>query len=427
LIFLASHFADSGIPSETFIKELHFHGQLKVFGSRGQGTGEFEHPIDIATNREGEIYVVDRKQNKVQKFSERGEIGSSLNPGSGFHRPLAVALTPGGETAVLDSGAHRLVLFDAFDNEAKSLGKPGSKPGQFSYPRDLVIDPQSGNYLIADYGNLRVQELSPDGNFLKFFLYIHPKTIEKGAPESLALFKNKLYVLYKDYNEIVVFNRHTTSLERTISNKSLKNEILVDPKHITTGPQGFLFVSDPGANSIFVLNSKGELQAQLEPSDRSFKTLKFPEAIFMDDLGNLYISDMHNVNIQIFYARKEFQILQKANRYYSEKDFETALPLYEDVLAQNPKNKTAIKKIVNILDLRSAQEIVEKNYDKALGTLNKLLSFHASNRSAMTRKRIVLWKKHRGWLQYMALGISFSLLFLISVQILWKKFKPSPS
>jgi DNA-binding beta-propeller fold protein YncE len=413
----------SEVPSETFIKELHFHGRVKIFGSRGQGTGEFQHPIDIATNRDGEIYVVDRKQNKVQKFNKRSEIISSLNPSSGFHHPLAVAVTPKEETVILDSGAHRLVLFDTFDNEIKSFGKPGSKPGQFSYPRDLMVDPASGNYLIADYGNLRVQEISSKGKFLKFFLYIHPKTIEKGAPESLALYKDKLYVLYGDYNEIVVFARHTTSLIKTISNKSLKQKLFINPKRITIGPQGFLFVSDPGANAVFVLNSKGELQARLESSARRFGTVKSPEAVFMDELGNLYISDMHNVNIQIFYARKEFQILQKANRNYSEKNLALALPLYEKVLSENPQNKMAIDRIIKILDLQSAKHLVQKNYDQALTTLNKLLSFHASNRSAITRKRIVLWKKHRGWLQYMALGISFSLVFLISVQILWKRIK----
>ena len=48
----------------------------------------------------------------------------------------------------------------------KSLGEPGSGPGQFNTPHTIAIDAK-GNIYVADRGNRRIQVFDSDGKFLR--------------------------------------------------------------------------------------------------------------------------------------------------------------------------------------------------------------------------------------------------------------------
>ena len=41
---------------------------LYQFGTAGKADGQFEHPTDVAISEEGEIYVADFGNNRIQKF-----------------------------------------------------------------------------------------------------------------------------------------------------------------------------------------------------------------------------------------------------------------------------------------------------------------------------------------------------------------------
>jgi DNA-binding beta-propeller fold protein YncE len=78
-------------------------------------------PWGIATDRAGNVYIADWRNDRIQKFDPQG-------------RYLA------------------------------SWGTPGEGPGEFRRPSGVAVD-QEGNIYVADWGNERVQVLGPDGHW----------------------------------------------------------------------------------------------------------------------------------------------------------------------------------------------------------------------------------------------------------------------
>lgn len=87
------------------------------FGSNaGSGPGQFRGATDLAVdNRNGDIYVVDSGNNRVQRFDRDGrfisEFGSAGRGNSQFDRPYGIAIDKDGYIFVADTGNKRLQKF----------------------------------------------------------------------------------------------------------------------------------------------------------------------------------------------------------------------------------------------------------------------------------------------------------------------------
>ncbi len=79
-----------------------------------------------------------------------------------FYMPSDIAVDEEGNVFVLDSGNHRIQKFDSQGNFLASFGRRGQGPGEFQYPQSLDID-KNGFMYISDSGNQKLQILKPDG------------------------------------------------------------------------------------------------------------------------------------------------------------------------------------------------------------------------------------------------------------------------
>lgn len=146
-----------------------------VWGSPGNGNGQFDTPMDVAvaSGPEGDVYAVDRGNFRIQRFSADGEyLGQWGSPGTGDGQlsagVVAVAVAPDGKVFVLDdrgSGSgFRVQRFDADGTFELGWGSAeGSALGQFDEPRDIAVGP-GGRVYVAEAGNHRVQSFDPDGS-----------------------------------------------------------------------------------------------------------------------------------------------------------------------------------------------------------------------------------------------------------------------
>ena len=144
---------------------------LKATGTTGDGEGEFNQPADLALDAQGNVYVVDTWNHRVQKFD--GDLNfiaawgkptrDLLNPGDDeMWGPRSIATDGQGNVWVVDTGTHRVRKFSPDGELLGTLGGWGTGPGQFREPVGITFDPALGHILIADAGNARIQRLSTE-------------------------------------------------------------------------------------------------------------------------------------------------------------------------------------------------------------------------------------------------------------------------
>lgn len=79
-----------------------------------------------------------------------------------FYMPTDIVLDEEGNVYVLDTGNHRIQKFDPQGKYLASFGRRGQGPGEFQYPQSLDIDAEGFMY-VSDSGNQKIQILKPDG------------------------------------------------------------------------------------------------------------------------------------------------------------------------------------------------------------------------------------------------------------------------
>jgi len=79
-----------------------------------------------------------------------------------FYMPSDIAFDKDGNIYVLDSGNHRIQKFSQDGQYLATIGNAGEGPGEFQYPFSFDID-KEGYLYVSDSGNQRIQVLTPDG------------------------------------------------------------------------------------------------------------------------------------------------------------------------------------------------------------------------------------------------------------------------
>lgn len=117
---------------------------LSTFGKPGSGDGELFHPTNLAIGPDGDVYVVETSNYRVQRFTADGKpvrsygsIGSV--PGS-FARPKGIAIDRAGRMYVGDAAFENVQMFDAAGRLLMDFGQPGEGAEGVSLPAGVSID-----------------------------------------------------------------------------------------------------------------------------------------------------------------------------------------------------------------------------------------------------------------------------------------------
>lgn len=125
----------------------------------------FNYPAKIAVSPDGEIYVSDSYNNRVQVFNAEGKYlrkwGGMGFWGGRFRVASDIAFGPGGQVYVADFYNHRVQVFDTEGKYLNQWGEKGAAQGQFDGPTGLAVDQQGGIYVV-DWTNKRIQKFSGD-------------------------------------------------------------------------------------------------------------------------------------------------------------------------------------------------------------------------------------------------------------------------
>jgi DNA-binding beta-propeller fold protein YncE len=153
---------------------------LRLLGERGEAAGQFNFPLDVDLDREGNLYVLDSMNARVQVFDPEGrflrafgERGTALGS---FQIPKGIAVSPSGHVYVTDSQAHRMVIFDLQGTYLMTVGGQSAvtagkvSPGGFYLPQGVDVDETDAVWVVDSLNRMfhQFQYLSAE------YLEAHP-------------------------------------------------------------------------------------------------------------------------------------------------------------------------------------------------------------------------------------------------------------
>lgn len=216
---------------------------ISVFGRDGKPLNEFtdpslERPNGLAIDKaRGRMYVVDTgsrdaKEHNVKIFDldgkKIGAIGGAPGGGLGqFSYPTYVAVDAQGNVYVSDTLNARVQKFDPDGKFVTAFGQLGTNWGEFDKPKGVAVD-SFGNVYVADSGWSNVQIFNPKGQILLFF---------GGRGPVPGMLKNPLAVAVDSKNRIYVgdYLNHRIGVYELVNTKAGDSFLSPPPNPVAKG------------------------------------------------------------------------------------------------------------------------------------------------------------------------------------------------
>jgi uncharacterized protein (TIGR03663 family) len=237
-----------------------------VAGEFGLGTGQFQRPAGMAVDREGNVYVADSLNHRIQKLGPDGRYLATLGGGASrmFQEPWGVAVDASGNIYVADTWNHRIQKFDRDMKPLLSWGGPPRAPGQapsspleLCGPRAIAID-AAGNLLVTDTGHARIVKFSPEGQ---------PLGTLGTAGTGQGQFQEPVGIAIAPNGDALVTDAWNGRVQRFDSNLAYKSEFKVDgwadrgvenKPYIAAAADGTVYVTVPDTGRVLRFDDQGK-------------------------------------------------------------------------------------------------------------------------------------------------------------------------
>ena len=245
---------------DTFLKRVHvFDAEDNRYFFFPADRSILASPVGIAVDNRDRVYVSDSKLGVVFLFKDGGETFVTTFGRGIFERPTGIAVNPRtSELLVVDTLQSQVFRFGLERQELKgSFGSGGAAAGRFHYPTNIFVT-ASGEIVISDTLNFRVQVFSPQGR--------HLSTIGSAG-----------------------------DVPGTFSR----------PKGVAADSDGNIYVVDGLFDNIQIFDKGGQLLMAFGEHGTDDGEFWLPSGIYIDDNDLIYVSDSSNRRVQIFKYLKE--------------------------------------------------------------------------------------------------------------------------
>jgi sugar lactone lactonase YvrE len=182
-------------------------------------------------------------------------------------------------------------------------GGKGVARGQFDFPRGMTAD-RSGNILIADTSNGRIQKFSPAGVFLSLFGKTGKNEGELQEPNGLAVdARGNIYVGDVGNQRIQKF----TGDGKFIAQWKAPPPGFYGPRYLCVTSDNFVYVVDQGHARIVKFDSNGVFLATWGAQGQGDGQFMEPAAVAVSEKHQrVYVADPRNKRIQVFDTNGKF-------------------------------------------------------------------------------------------------------------------------
>ncbi len=245
------------------------------------GNGNLNSPWGICIDVAGNIYVVDKDNNRIQKFDTDGnfvlKFGSYGTENGQFNHPTGVAVDVTGNIYILDCGNNRVEKFDSSGLFITSWGTYGTGNGQFDSPNDICID-DYGNIYITDTNNHRIQKFSSNGTFITCWGTQGSGDGQFGLPSSICVDSEYIYVSEEEGNRIQKFDLSGNFIAKWVIQAKITDISICDDG---------LFIVDSTNHQIIQITYN--FRVQLDQLQETLGNKTSQTRYIYDDYGNISI------------------------------------------------------------------------------------------------------------------------------------------
>ena len=284
----------------------------------GSAAGDLNEPRGIHIAPDGTIFVADTNNNRIQQFSQTGELlnvwGVYANilegeaPGGSLNQPWDVAVGKDGSVYVVDTFNHRIQKFTADGKFIKALGvfAQGTSPDTIWGPRGIAVGPD-GNVFITDTGNKRVVVYDKDLNYITQFGGVGLEAGQFDEPVGIDVSDTGVVAVADTWNRRVqLFSPDNSGLIYTQIGEfevdAWYGQDLDNKPFLTFSPKGTIIVTDPEGGRILEFNLTGDFIQGWQDLSISSDLISRPYGLDFDAQGNLWVSDESMNVVMVFNA-----------------------------------------------------------------------------------------------------------------------------
>lgn len=224
-------------------------------------------------------------------FGESGD-----GPGQYFH-PLGLDVDAEGRFYVVDTGNHRVLVFDAEGRYVRMFGRRGSGPGEFDGPGCLALA-DDGHVLVTDIGNARVLEFDAEGR---------PVGTPVGHEDLVFPFdivlddRDRLIVADTGDASVKIFRRDGTAIA-VLGRYGTEPGRFLQPALLAVGREGRIFVADTELARISVFDRDGRLERIIGPRPDARVPFARITGLAVDSRNRLLVMDALAENPIVMYS-----------------------------------------------------------------------------------------------------------------------------
>lgn len=129
---------------------------IKCIGSRGHGRGEFDAPDDVKFDNDGNMFVAESGNERVQVLDGTGKYLLHFGHDGKEKLGVPLGLHVADKYVYVSNRDDKIMVYETSGSFVSSFGKYGQKKGEFYEPRCITSCP-NGLIYISDFTNNRVQ------------------------------------------------------------------------------------------------------------------------------------------------------------------------------------------------------------------------------------------------------------------------------
>lgn len=281
-----------------------------VIGAGGLHAGELLTPRNLAIGPEGNVYVLDSGNHRVAVFDSNGQLlrdwgGFGTEPGQ-FNEPWGIAVDDS-FVYVADTWNHRVQKFTLDGELVTTFGQSGTTAelgaesgGFFFGPRSIALLPDD-RLAVTDTGNHRLQIFDRDGNFIR---------VAGGAGAQAGLFNEPVGLARSD-NGVYLADTWNARIQLLTTELSPVLEWPIDgwegdstenKPYLAVDSGGRVYATDPENFRVLIFDAEGEYLGRFGQPGAELDRLGLPNGIAIDDADNVYITDARNNRVLRFPA-----------------------------------------------------------------------------------------------------------------------------